>query len=348
MQTIVTIFVGLSALAQAAEQGPRASGEIIVSGYSSEVGFYKLEGDTLSQVGTAQVDPNLTWLYKDESTGSVYATHEVGDFNGVSGGVISRWEIENYQMVKKESVMLESVYPAHFIIDTDHQIAITANYGGNSVTVVAMDNGILSYVAQTIRYERCRDDSHPHQVVRQGDLVWVVDLGCDSVYTYRIENGILSEKLHQLTVAAGAGPRHMAIKGDLAILLCELQSRVQVYKINSESGELSFLQEEMLASAEGNSGAEILINGNMVYGSSRGVGTVVAYQLNGETLTRVQELALDMTWPRSIAIRDDVMVAVSKNDNTIGVINIDQESGLLSNGGLVGTPPGPAFVMFIN
>ena len=32
----------------------------------------------------------------------------------------------------------------------------------------------------------------------------------------------------------------------------------------------------------------------------------------------------DMTWPRSIAIRDDVMVAVSKNDNTIGVINIDQ------------------------
>ena len=40
----------------------------------------------------------------------------------------------------------------------------SANYGGNSVTVVAMDNGILSYVAQTIRYERCRDDSHPHQV----------------------------------------------------------------------------------------------------------------------------------------------------------------------------------------
>ena len=31
-------------------------------------------------------------------------------------------------------------------------------------------------------------------------------------------------------------------------------NRVQVYKINSESGELSFLQEEMLASAEGNKG----------------------------------------------------------------------------------------------
>ena len=34
----------------------------------------------------------------------------------------------------------------------------------------------------------------------------------------------------------------------------------------------------------------------------------------------------DMTWPRSIAIRDDVMVAVSQKDNTIGVINIDQVS----------------------
>jgi len=343
----VVICLSLLAVALSAPQkgSKGTTGQILVSGYSSEIALYTLNGDQLTQDAIFEVDPNLTWLAQEG--GSIYASHEIGDYNGVSGGVISRWELENDQLTKKEYVNLESIYPAHFIIDNEHDIAITANYGGSSVTVVSMSNGVLSSVVQTIDYEKCRDDSHPHQIVRWGDLVWVVDLGCDAVYTYRVESGLLV-KLGELSVVAGAGPRHMVLKDDLAILLCELQSRVQVYQINPDNGELSFLQEVQLASADDNAGAEILVNGNMVYGSSRGNGVVVAYQLDGQELTRVQELALGMTWPRSIAIKDDIMVAVSKNDNVIGVINIDQENGLLSNGQVVSTPNQPAFVMFIN
>ena len=51
---------------------------------------------------------------------------------------------------------------------------------------------------------------YPLQLQIHEDMIFVYlkMLKCNS----RIENGILSEKLHQLTVAPGAGPRHMAIK----------------------------------------------------------------------------------------------------------------------------------------
>ncbi len=79
---------------------------------------------------------------------SFFATHEVGDFNGENGGAISKWQIINGQLTRTESLSLQSVYPAHFVVDAEKNLAITANYGGGAVTVVAMDNGSLSHVVQ--------------------------------------------------------------------------------------------------------------------------------------------------------------------------------------------------------
>ena len=163
----------------------------------------------------------------------------------------------------------------------------------------------------------CRDDSHPHQIVIMGDFVWVVDLGCDSIYTYRIEEGQLT-RLSSTAVGAGFGPRHMAISGDIAIVACELQSHVLVFNINPD-GSLEQTQDLQYASADGNKGAEILVHNGYVYASSRGVGVVVVYSMENNQLTRIQELALDGTWPRSIAIKEDIMLAADKNGESIQV-----------------------------
>ena len=55
-----------------------------------------------------------------------------------------------------------------------------------------------------------RDASHPHQVVGRGDWIWLVDLGCDMVRTYRVLGGGV-ELVNSVDVEAGAGPRHMAL-----------------------------------------------------------------------------------------------------------------------------------------
>jgi len=289
------------------------------------------------------VDPNLTWL--QQIGDSFIAIHEVGDYNGEPGGVISKWKVVNGQLTKVESLSLQSIYPAHLLVDLDHGLAFTANYGGGSITVVDFSFSKLNEVVQVLSYgDGCRDDSHPHQIVRMGDIVWVVDLGCDSIYTYRIEGGLLV-RVASTSVTPGFGPRHMAISGDIAIVACELESHVLVFNINSD-GSLEQTQDLQFASADGNRGAEVLVHNGFVYASSRGVGVIVVYSIANNQLTRVQELAIGGTWPRSIAINNDIMLAADKNGDSVQVLTIDAASGMLSAGGVLETPSAPAFVMF--
>ena len=81
---------------------------------------------------------------------------------------------------------------------------------------------------------------------------------------------------------AGCGPRHAVVHPDrdLMFLLCELQSYLQVYRLNQASGQFDLLQELELSSTPGDAGAEILVDstGQFVYASSRGSGVVIVYR----------------------------------------------------------------------
>ena len=64
---------------------------------------------------------------------------------------------------------------------------------------------------------------------------------------------------------------------------------------------------------------------------------------------RLQEHKLSGTWPRSVAIRDNVMVVVDQHGDSLEVIKVDNQSGLLSStGNIVTTPPQPSFVDFMD
>ena len=109
----------------------------------------------------------------------------------------------------------------------------------------------------------------------RGQWVWLVDLGCDRIRHYRhTDTGLMMEL--STDIEAGAGPRHMTLHPTLplAFVLCELQSRilvseqdainlndspVQVYSLDLETSGLSLLQDVVLSSSDGDTGAEILI-----------------------------------------------------------------------------------------
>ena len=60
---------------------------------------------------------------------------------------------------------------------------------------------------------------------------------------------------------------------------------------------------------------------------------------------RLQEHKLSGTWPRSVAIRDSVMLVVDQHGDSLEVLRLDNQSGLLSSTGMiVSTPPQPSFV----
>ena len=66
-------------------------------------------------------------------------------------------------------------------------------------------------------------------------------------------------------------------------------------------------------------------------------------------MVRLQEFQLSGTWPRSMAIRDNVMVVIDQHGDTMELVRVDNESGMLSSTGkMITTPAGPSFVDFMD
>jgi len=335
---------------------PAYSLKVVVSGYNTRVATYDVRGGELSPSGEWDVgaeNHDMTWLQVDG--GVIWAGHEVGDYRGDPSSVASRWEVspDGLTLELQEFVSTQSVYTAHLLVDKEQGMAYAANYGGSSFTAITLNNGdTLGEVVHSENYGQCRDASHPHQTVTLHQWVWVVDLGCDTIWHYRVDQQQVT-KLGQTKVRDGAGPRHMVIHPDrsLAFLLCELQSWVQVYRVDEGTGNLELIQELELSSNGGDAGAEILVgpSGQFVYASSRGTGVVVVYRLEGdETLTRVEEYNLGGTWPRSMAIRDSMMVVIDQYGDSVQTLTIDQETGKLQGGAMYSTPSQPSFVDFLD
>ena len=212
---------------------------VVVSGYNTRLATYEVEGTMLTPSGEWDVgedNHDMTWLQVDGT--NIWAGHEVGDYAGVQGSVLSRWEVagDGLTLEQGEFVNTESVYTAHLLVDKEQGMAYAANYGGSTFTAVTLRDGKLGEVSYLESFgEGCRDASHPHQTVSHKEWVWVVDLGCDMVWHYKVDQQQV-QKVGQTSVRAGAGPRHMVIHPDkdLVFLLCELQSCVQVYRYHQD------------------------------------------------------------------------------------------------------------------
>ena len=88
-------------------------------------------------------------------------------------------------------------------------------------------------------------DAHPHGVYMYNDFAFVVDLGADKIWRYRVtttsdgKNQI--EKIGSTDTPLGWGPRHMAIKNNTAYVIFELETRIGVYQIDPLMGNLKFV-----------------------------------------------------------------------------------------------------------
>ena len=111
-------------------------------------------------------------------------------------------------------------------------LVFSANYGSGSWSVISLDSGgVLGQVVQHEDFTGLCEVSHPHQTLVMGDTVWVVDLGCDTVWQYHHRDGLMERKA-AIKTPAGCGPRHMTVdrEGRRVFLLCEQDSLVLVYR----------------------------------------------------------------------------------------------------------------------
>jgi len=332
---------------------------ILVSGYNTQMATYRLgQNYTVSRTGGWGVDSNLTWLQVEPMLCTmckdvVYAVHEVSRYLNIVGGAVSRWTMERQGLVRHEWVHVKGTGPAHLLVDHEQSMAYTANYAGGSFSAIHMEGMRLGNISYYETFGKgCRDQSHPHETITWGDLVWVVDLGCDMVWHYKkVGTGLV--KTNSTSVGYGRGPRHLILhkERNLALLVCEVQNFLQVYSVDNVTGNLEKKQEVHLSTVANNTGAEILIhpNGKWIYVSSRGVGMVILFQLDANNkISKVEEFRLAGTWPRHMALhpKRNLLVVADQMGDKLQLVKLDGATGKMTGGPVVPTPHQPSFVAF--
>ncbi len=216
--------------------------------------------------------------------------------------------------------------PCHLTFSEDGRFLLCANYGTGSLAVFPISpNGIgdrlqlIQHIGHGLHSTR-QTGPHLHQITRIPTLpgcFCAVDLGLDRLFVYeQDETGLLCER-YRIAVPAGQGPRHMAyhpVNGD-AFLITELGNRVYPVKFGRDSGQVLGDGLPIPKNADDVNYAAALwftSNGNSLYASNRGEGSIV--RLAVSPLRKTQTLFLPGKLPRDFCPLGDEMLVAACQD----------------------------------
>ena len=194
--------------------------------------------------------------------------------------------------------------------------AYIVNYISGSV-VRLPDGNIVRHEGVGVSQPR-QDAPHTHMALLSPDkkLVYVTDLGLDTIFVY-------DRDLNELSVSRvpdGYGARHMVISPDGKYLYCvnELVSSVSVFEISSE--KLVYVRTVLCpveTDRKNTAGAiRLSADGKTLYISNRGENTLVAFDVDGDSLTLKQKIDCRGDFPRDFDLTPDGKTLICCNQYT--------------------------------
>lgn len=255
--------------------------------------------------------------------------------------------------------------PCHLSVHPSGRWLLSADYGSGSVSVHPLgDDGVPGG-----RTDRVVHDSpapgpgqrgpHAHQIVTSpdGGHVLAVDLGTDTVYTYRLDTarGTLDE-VARASVRPGAGPRHLTFHpgGRYAYLANEVDDTAVVCAYDPDSGRLTPGDPQPTGSGSGAGGSgtnypaqfAVTPDGAYAYLANRGHDSLARFAVEdgGASLRLLGTVPAGGRFPRQIVLSPDggLLFAALQRSGAVSVFRVDGRSGALSR---VGAPfPSPVAV----
>ncbi|MFD5568546.1 lactonase family protein [Streptomyces cadmiisoli] len=235
--------------------------------------------------------------------------------------------------------------PCHLSVHPGGRWLLSANYTSGSVAVHPIDaEGALGERTDLVTHSGSapgpgQEGPRAHQIVTgpDGRHVLAVDLGTDTVYSYRLDTaeGTLREVARART-RPGAGPRHLAFHpgGRYAYLANELDDTVAVCAYDPASGRLTVGEARSTGSgADTNYPAQILVtaDGSYAYLANRGHNSIARYavEADGARLRLLDTVPVAGDFPRQIAFSPDgaLLFAANQRSGTVSVFRVDARDG---------------------
>jgi 6-phosphogluconolactonase len=371
----------LSAFGEPAK--PPASGKYWVffgtytNGKSTSKGIYRAEFDLatgkLSAPELAAEMANPTFLTLSPDGKTLYAIGEIsgqGPKKNEGAVVAFRVDPATGGLTKLNELTTGGPGPCHVNTDATGKYVITANYGGGSCALyTTKPDGSLDARTTFIQHEgssvnkarQAGPHAHCGFFDATGKLAFVTDLGLDKVLVYKLnpaDGTMTANDPAFVKLPDGAGPRHLHINAanDTAYVCGELDSTVNVVKMDPEKGKFEVVQSlsTLPQPTGGNSTAEVRIHptGKFVYVSNRGHDSVAVFRVDADTgkLTAAGHAkSADVKVPRNFNIdpTGKWMLIASQNGDNVAVFAIDPETGMPKATGEKVTLGRPVCVKFL-
>ena len=341
------------------------------SSTSEGIYVYRMNSDTgeLKKVSSIKSE-NPSFLTLDRSKRFLYAVNEMKDFEGKASGAVSAYAIDakhNLTFLNQQASMGSD--PCHLTVDRKRGSLLVANYtGGNVALLPILKNGTLGPASEVKQHEGSgpkeqQKGPHAHCIILDAleRHALAADLGADKVMVYRFNPA--TRKFHTgkqpfASLAAGAGPRHLALhpNGRFLYVINELESTMTTMKYNATSGTLTTVDTVSTLPAgfsEVSYCADVHVSssGKFLYGSNRGHNSIVVFAIDQRTgkPTLIEHVSTEGKWPRNFVIDPTgrfLLVANQHTDNVV-VFRIDPQTGRLKNAGQSAEVPVPVCLKFI-
>lgn len=329
-------------------------------------GIYLAEFDTTQ--GTIS-KPNLVAKYEKPGFLALHPQKPVLYSIGFGSKVAAFSIGENHTLTLLNDKDSGGAGPCHLTVDATGRTLAVANYAGGTLSTFRLDgDGKIEKMVSNIKIEgkgphpTRQNAAHTHGVYfnQANTLLFAPDLGTDETLIYRFNpatSEVTPNDPPSLKAPPGSGPRHMDFSpGEKhAYIINELTNTVTVAEFNPKSGALTDIQTIATLPTDftqPSTTAEIEVhpNGNFVYGSNRGHDSIVVYRRDPKSgkLTFLQHAPCGGKTPRHFAIDPSGkwLLCGHQNSNTLSILSLDPETGLLGEAKSTVETPSPICILF--
>lgn len=203
---------------------------------------------------------------------------------------------------------------------------VVAHYGSGDIAVIRLgEDGLplsdtpdqlLAHQGSGPEEDR-QEGPHAHfvTVAPGGRHLLVADLGSDRLWRHRItDDGLLEPDGEAAVLPPGAGPRHLAIRGELIYVVCELDHMLRTYRWDHASAQADLIAELPTTLAPQRTGDTVYdahvdivpgLTGDVLLASVRGVDVLAVFDLSPEGEARYRGAIDTGFWPRHFAAVPD-------------------------------------------